>query len=243
MKSEDIFYADENRYALDPLSEMENYYNWILKELEPYIGKRVLEVGAGIGTFTKVLLNLKSLEKIFLVEPSKELMGILKDSFADNSKTTGFICSAAEELEVAEIVDMNVDTAIFINVLEHILKDFEVLQKFSCAMKPGQKILTFSPAFKVLFSELDSNAGHYRRYSKKEIKKSLESAGFKVIYLRYFNFLGFFTWLVFVKLFKSNTFSKKGVKCYDALVPYLQQMETVFPPPLGQSVIAVGEVI
>lgn len=228
-------------YRLDRLSTIKNYYSWILQEFQPFLGKRILEVGAGIGTFTKSILSVKEVEKIFLLEPAEELREHLKDNFRDNNKIE-IISSQAEDMSPESIRDMNIDTVVFVNVLEHIENDADVLRKFSAGLKPGSQILTFSPAFKLLYAHIDATAGHYRRYTKKEIREKLEIAGLEVIHLRYFNLLGFFSWFLFAKLLKANDFSERGLKLYDSIIPFLQKMERLISPPFGQSVIAIGEV-
>lgn len=229
-------------YRLDSLSTIKNYYSWILQEFQPFIGNRILEVGAGIGTFTSYILGVEGVEKVFLLEPSGELMEHLKDTFRDNKKIE-FISSQAEDIHPENIRDMNIDTVVFVNVLEHIENDADVLKKFSAGLKPGARILTFSPAFNLLYAHIDATAGHHRRYTKQEIRQKLESAGLKVIHLRYFNLLGFFTWFLFARLLKTNDFSKRGLKLYDSIIPFLQKLERLAPPPLGQSVVAIGEVV
>lgn len=228
-------------YRLDSLSTIKNYYSWILQEFQPFLGKRILEVGAGIGTFTNFILSVKEVEKIFLLEPTEELMEHLKDTFRDNNKIE-IISSKAEDISSENIRDMNIDTVVFVNVLEHIEDDADLLKKFCAGLKPGSRILTFSPAFKLLYAHIDATAGHYRRYTKKEIRQKLESSGLEVIYIRYFNILGFFSWFLFAKLLRADDFSKRGLKLYDTIIPFLQKMEKLAPPPLGQSVIAIGEV-
>lgn len=228
-------------YRLDSLSTIKNYYSWILQEFQPFLGKRILEVGAGIGTFTHFILSVEEVEKIFLLEPSEELMEHLKDTFRDNNKIE-IISSKAEDISSENIRDMNIDTVVFVNVLEHIENDVDLLRKFSAGLKPGSRILTFSPAFKLLYAHIDATAGHYRRYTKKEIRQKLENSGLEVTYIRYFNVLGFFSWFLFAKLLRADDFSKRGLKLYDTIIPFLQKMEKLAPPPLGQSVIAIGEV-
>lgn len=182
---------DKSIFKLDSLSAMKNYYNCILQELSPFIGNRLLEVGAGIGTFTNALLGLENIQKIFLLEPSPVLFDEIKRKFNDDPRIE-FICSRAEDIGSETLARINVDTIIFLNVLEHIKDDEGLLKRYSYGLKPGSRVLTFSPAFQILFGRLDASAGHYRRYSKNSIKQKLEAAGFDVVYLRYFNFVGFF---------------------------------------------------
>ena len=42
---------------LNSLAKVNNYSQWMMEVIEPYIGSRILEVGAGIGNMTKNLPN------------------------------------------------------------------------------------------------------------------------------------------------------------------------------------------
>jgi len=42
---------------LEALKHAKNYYNWIISYFRPYIGRSVVEVGAGIGTFSDFIIN------------------------------------------------------------------------------------------------------------------------------------------------------------------------------------------
>src|SRR4030095_9694578 len=57
---------------LEAMSFAVNYHRWILSIFEPYLGARVVEVGAGTGSFSELLLE-RRLESLSLVEPSTEM--------------------------------------------------------------------------------------------------------------------------------------------------------------------------
>ncbi len=64
--------SEKHGYAgkdLEAMSFAVNYHRWILSIFEPYLGKRVVEVGAGTGSFSELLLEQR-LESLALVEPS-----------------------------------------------------------------------------------------------------------------------------------------------------------------------------
>ena len=54
MESASFAYVSTELHAL---AEAKNYYRWVIRQFAPFIGKRVIEVGAGIGTFARSLLN------------------------------------------------------------------------------------------------------------------------------------------------------------------------------------------
>ena len=63
-----------------------NYYQSILAYFAPYVGKRVVEVGAGIGTFSDCLLNCAKVTELTLIEPSDTLFPILQHRFAGETR-------------------------------------------------------------------------------------------------------------------------------------------------------------
>jgi hypothetical protein len=51
--------------------------------------------------------------------------------------------------------------------------------------------VNYIPAFPILFSDLDVSVGHFRRYTKRELKLKLKEAGYKVDKIHYVDCLGF----------------------------------------------------
>jgi hypothetical protein len=72
---------------------------------------------------------------------------------------------------------------LMLDVLEHIEKPVEFLKdmKGSFVLSPGVKLIVTVPAFQLLFSSHDKFLKHYRRYTKKQLCKQLEEAGFVVL--------------------------------------------------------------
>lgn len=84
------------------------------------------------------------------------------------------------------------------NVLEHIQDDNSILRELYDSIIPGGFIGIYVPAHPLLYSEMDRQIGHVRRYTKSEIRTKVELAGFEIEILHYDDFLGFFASL-FVK--------------------------------------------
>jgi hypothetical protein len=82
--------------------------------------------------------------------------------------------------------------------------------------------------------------GHYRRYSKKSLRKTAEQAGFKAEKLRYMNSIGSFGWWVNSHILKRTEQSESQIAFFDAkIVPVLAALEKWVEPPFGQSLFAV----
>src|SRR6185503_12696136 len=58
---------------LEAMSEASNYHRWILGIFAPYLGRHLVEVGAGLGSFSDLILSQHDCETLALVEPSGEM--------------------------------------------------------------------------------------------------------------------------------------------------------------------------
>lgn len=212
-----------------------NYYAAILKCFAPYLCGHVVEVGAGIGTFSQSLLSFPQITTLTLVEPAKNLFPILSKKLSRNSKVrfvNGNLQSVASSLSC--------DSVVLINVLEHVENDEELLRAIYQVLKPGGAVLLFVPALVCLYGSLDEAFGHIRRYRKGELGSLLTKVGFRVRCLRYFNLPGIVSWFIFGKIFKRTTLSPWSVWLYDRLVmSWIPRFEHRWEPLLGQSMLAV----
>jgi len=98
------------------------------------------------------------------------------------------------------------------------------------------------PAFPALYGPIDSNLGHYRRYSRGSIAKLAESTGLRIRKAHYVNAVGFFGWWVNSHILKRQAQSEKQIAIFDRyLVPLLSRLEEMVRPPFGQSLFVVLE--
>jgi 16S rRNA A1518/A1519 N6-dimethyltransferase RsmA/KsgA/DIM1 with predicted DNA glycosylase/AP lyase activity len=74
---------------LEAMSFAVNYHRWILSIFEPYLGARVVEVGAGTGSFSELLLE-RRLESLSLVEPSTAMYQQLCERVAESRNVTTY---------------------------------------------------------------------------------------------------------------------------------------------------------
>jgi hypothetical protein len=73
-------------------------------------------------------------------------------------------------------------------------------------------------------------------------RRKLEKAGFQLVQLRYYNFVGYFAWWVSFCLLKKRSFDVAAVRFFDrAIFPVVHGLESrVCQPPFGQSLLAVA---
>jgi 2-polyprenyl-3-methyl-5-hydroxy-6-metoxy-1,4-benzoquinol methylase len=230
-----------NGFELEGLSKAHNYYSWIIREYKPFIKGKVLEIGSGIGTFSTYLLELQ-IEKLVCLEPSSKLATALKHKL-DGISNGIHVEAFHQTLEQFQINNSEkFDTIICVNVLEHINNDCQALVIMNNLLKKHGNLCLFVPAIPYLYGTLDVSFGHYRRYSKKQIRTLLMNSGFEIQKIKYFHAVGIITWMLMCKIFKWGTWNMKAVKIYDQVVtPIISNIEKIITPPIGQSLISIGK--
>jgi SAM-dependent methyltransferase len=220
--------------TLDNLDGADNYAAWIFEQVEPHLGDAVLEVGAGHGTFTEILSARGA--RVVATDVSQRCAEVLRERFAGDERVTVVHGGAAAAAGLPPF-----DSAVLINVLEHIPDDDGALRDLAATLKPGGRLILWVPAFQLLYSDFDRKIGHHRRYRKGELKAQLTRAGYDVTEIRYLNSVGALAWLVVARLMRRAPTGGASVKIYDSyFVPVLKRLEGRRGAPFGQSVFAVA---
>ena len=231
---------DDKNYEgrdLEVLADMPHYHRWIMRWFAPHVGGRVIEYGAGTGTFSAYLRPLA--RHLTLVEPSTNLHRELRAKFGSDSAVE--IVSAGLEEHVTQLATGTVDAVVLVNVLEHIANDRNALAELARIVAPSGHVLIFVPALTLLMSQLDRNLGHFRRYHRPDLREKMLEARLEILTCRYFDFPGTVPWLVINRILGSTTFNPSLVWLYDrACVPLARVAETLIAPPFGKNLIAIG---
>ncbi len=205
-------------------------YNAYLVDLvlKNAVGNKVLDHGAGVGTFA-VPVSERGMQ-VLCMEPDPELRAALQASGLD-------VAARLDEIEAGSI-----DYAYTLNVLEHIEDDGEALQQVFRCLRPGGQLLVYVPAFPLLYSRMDAHVGHFRRYRRKALVGLLQSVGFDVGKARYVDSLGFFATLLY-KLVgdRSGRISGGSVSVYDTLVfPLSRVVDVLTLGSFGKNLVVVA---
>ncbi len=197
---------------LEPMTLAHNYYRWIMREFRPYLGNVVCELGAGIGTFSSLLLE-EDIHRLILVEPAHNLLMCLYERFTAEGRVQ--VVEGEVETCVDRLREGQVDTIVSVNVLEHIDDDRRALATIAKVLPSGGKLLLFVPALPGLFGSLDETFGHWRRYRRAELKEKVIEAGFQILDLKFMNSLGTVSWFIAGRILNSRTLSPLMVRYYD----------------------------
>ncbi len=223
--------------TLEKLTEARNYNQWIYKLCAPYLGRRVLEIGSGIGNMTGFFLKHGS--RVLATDMDSQRLGKIRAQWPEWKE----LDTAAWDINEAapeKIRKFKPDTIVCINVLEHIENDVAALRRMSSLLVTGGKLLLYVPALSWIYGSLDRELHHFRRYKMKELKKQIAEAGFSLEKLHYVNLMGVPGWWWNNRIIKSRCFSSNQVKLFDRLVPLAAGLEKWIKPCLGQSLFYVG---
>ena len=222
----------EHDRALDIADEASpNYLSWIADLVRPALGTRVLEVGAGIGAITA---RYAEGHEVLASDISEECLSGLHRRF-DASPNVRVARVDIRELDPAE----SFDSALMVNVLEHIEDDAGALAALRTVVRPGGTIVLYVPALNGLYGAWDRKVGHFRRYSKWRMRGVAQEAGLEVQELRYANILAIPAWFAFSRSTVETTVGR-GLSLWDRTgVPLGRAIESRVRMPVGLNLLCV----
>jgi len=215
--------------TLDVMRKAPKYNKWLFSFFRPFLGKSILEIGAGVGTFSDYFSKAG---KLTAIDYNKEYIKILKKNF-----DAGF-----GDIEKAKYFfkKRKFDTIVSLNVFEHIENDQKAINNCYTLLNDGGHICLLMPAHMLAYSDIDKNLGHFRRYTLKELEKKLKKSGFEIIESRYLNVLGLVGWFVSGKILRKDQLETDQLSLFDAISTPFLFLEKIFRSPLGLSVFVVA---
>jgi glycosyltransferase involved in cell wall biosynthesis len=231
----DYIYAEDvyGSQILGRLNRAPRFTKWMADVIRPYVGEKVLEIGAGTGNLTVQLLPrrlywasdinplyLTYLENVGLNRP------YMRVGYTDGEKGESFP------------TEQKFDTVICLNVVEHLADDLAALNNIRTVLEDGGRAIVLVPCGPWLFGTLDEVLGHHRRYTRKQLTEVAEKAGFHLENMLEFNRVGVIAWWLNGRLLRKRTFGLWQIKLLNLLTPLFRVLDNFLPlPPL--SLIAV----
>jgi len=229
-------FAKSEDFEFSALQEARFYRKAIAQEFLPYLTGRVIDMGAGIGQMSTLFAEIVGKENLCGVEPDPRFASIFRKDHPDISLVEG----TAASLPVGAFCD----TITSVNVLEHIENHVDELSEYRRLLVPtGGHLCLLVPARPEIFSPIGRDFGHFRRYTPSSMSQALESAGLTLHKLFYFNFVGYFAWLINFKILESRSFSPIMVRAFDRFIfRWTNMLEKNFArPPMGQSLVVIAK--
>jgi SAM-dependent methyltransferase len=229
-----------NRLKRYVLFDRENrpYLRWQMSRFLPHLGRRILEIGCGVGGIIDLLPKK---ELILGVDIDEEVLAYAAERHRNREECRfeGLDFAALRE-DQARLASLRFDTIVCINLLEHIEDDVAALETMRAILVPGGVLALLVPAHPALYGEYDATDGHFRRYTKRELREKVRRAGFTPDGLRHFNAVGAVGWWVKYKLLRSTIHGSTDFRLMNAMLPILDPLERVIPPPFGLSLTTVA---
>ncbi|MCX6995566.1 MAG: glycosyltransferase [Kiritimatiellaeota bacterium] len=232
---DDLYDERYGHAILHSLSATHRFNRWMADAIRPWVGERVLEIGAGLGNLTRQLLP-RDEYTVSDIDPLH--LHYLTSRFAVNGRVAVRRVDAACAADFQGL-ENSLDTIVCLNVLEHIVADGAALANFFAALAPGGCALILVPQHPRLAGSLDEVLGHVRRYTRKELTDKLVAAGFRVERVFSFNRISVPGWWFNGRVLQRRHFGKLQLKIFDSLVGLWRHLDRWLPWS-GISLIAVA---
>lgn len=215
---------------------MPGFARWMYRTVRGELGRVVLDAGAGIGTFTEILVADN--RRVEVIESEPVFLEAIRERFASNAAVSVHAGDLTHQETFAGM--QPVDSVLCLNVFEHIDDDVTAMTNLLKQTRPGGNMVALVPAYPWLLNTMDEAIGHYRRYNRVDLVQRLEGAGWNVEKIYRFNAFGIPGWFLAGSVLRRKTPGKGLYKLFDSLVPAFAFMERTFVRGLvGLSLVAV----
>jgi SAM-dependent methyltransferase len=223
--------------TLRRMAGVDRYNRWIFGKLARHLGRRVLEVGCGIGTMTPFFLDR---EHVTCIDLLPEAAATTRRAFAGHPHLEVRVADIADPATPAALAGRRFDTIVCLNVLEHIAADGRALRHMRDLLQPGGKLLLFVPAGAYLYGHLDRALGHYRRYARGPLCDLVRAQGLDVDEAYYMNVAGIPGWFLASRVLRREAPPRGLLWLFNRLTPAFIWVEETFRPGFGQSIVCVA---
>ncbi|MDD1792371.1 class I SAM-dependent methyltransferase [Enterovibrio sp. ZSDZ42] len=182
-ETEKVSFPDDGHHSYAKIEETSFWFKHrnecIVSAIQKYPPNHqgtIFDVGGGNGFVSLALKN--SGFDVALIEPGIEGAVVAKRRGIDT-----VICATTDS---AKILPNSLPAIGLFDVIEHVEDDHGFLTSINLLLQTEGSLYITVPAWDLLWSHEDVIAGHYRRYSLRQIEKKVTEAGFYIEYSTYF---------------------------------------------------------
>ena len=219
-------YIDAGHSTLDSLSFAAKFNRWMADTILPYVGRNVLEIGAGMGNMSRHLCPRRKL--YVATDVSDEYAEHLRNMFRHRPS----VC--VRKLDATRAEDFvpfegQMDTVVCLNVLEHIEDDAATLASIRTLLAPEGRLILLVPNDPRAYGTIDKEIGHFRRYTPAGLRTVVTDAGFVVEDILKFNRISMPAWRFTGQVRKARTLSSLALRVFDRFVWLWRKIDTSLP--------------
>ncbi|SOC78578.1 Methyltransferase domain-containing protein [Salinimicrobium sediminis] len=221
---------------LDIFKDAVNWKKYWFNSISKFISGDVLEVGAGIGINTNLILQSHSnIRSLLSIEPDKSMADQILSNLTLGSSKVTVLNQYLQDFSP----DKRFDTIIYIDVIEHIEDDAGELRRAKLHLKDGGILIILVPSYNFLISPFDEAIGHYRRYNKKMIVNTIPD-GLTMLRLFYLDSVGVCASLLNKFVLKQSYPTREQILKYDKMiVPLSKVIDPLIFHSVGKSLVGV----
>lgn len=228
------FVSEPDHFSRQNLLFGRSFRAWILDQFQHAKWERVVELMPGPGGTTVHLLDS---EKLLLAEPSTAHLETLRRRYG-HLENISFVHDLDDEL-TAKCRDLNPTSVVCFDALQRVADPVGLLKAVADCLPANGKVLIHVPQDPSLFSRLDRQLGHQRRFTRESLAAAVVAAGLELDWIKDLNRLGRAYWKMMGR-------SRSSLSTLDALlvrlfVPFGRVVDRLMVGP-GLSLIAVASV-
>jgi len=226
-------------YPGSELSLFATAHNWkryVASQLAEFIGVRVLDVGAGLGSNVSYLYH-PAVQEWICLEPDTEMARDLATRIHGGELPPG--CRAVMGGLGVLPSKPTFDTILYLDVLEHIDDDSAELRNAARLLERNGFLIVLAPAHPFLFSPFDAAIGHYRRYTRASLLAAAPPE-LRLRSCRMLDSVGFFASLANRLFLRSAIPTRREIEIWDRMmVPLSRAVDPAIGFQFGKSVAAI----
>ncbi len=219
-------YKDAGHSTLDALSSATQFNRWMANTIEPYAGRKVLEIGAGMGNMTRHLCPRRQL--YVATDVNAGYADHLRNLFRHRPSVHVARLDATDPQDFVPF-EQQMDTVVCLNVLEHIEDDAATLRSIMTLLEPGGRLILLVPNDPRAYGTVDKEIGHYRRYTPDHLGKLMTESGYEMERILDFNRVSMPAWRINGQILKKRTLSRGALTVFDKLVWLWRKIDGSLP--------------
>ena len=235
---------DVGALTLTRLARARRLNRWIYGQLRSGISGDVLEVGSGLGSISRLIMDdLDEAAHLVLADVNDDYLHVVVahlETALGKSATPDRVSSVRWDLEgppPPDLADRRFDAIVAVNVLEHVTDDRAAVRTLGALLRPGGQLLVYVPACPFAFGPLDRGLEHRRRYTRRTLTEVLSVGGLSVRPPpAYVNRLGLVGWLAVGRLGRRRAIPAWLIDAFERCVPLARAVDAALgflPAGLG----------